>query len=64
MKENIDFDKYCTAKEFAEEMTKAGKPTTPQMVTNWKNRGLVQFEHFPSLGKDLIIRGTLNLKTG
>lgn len=58
----IDWQKWITATDLAALLTAAGKPTTPQTINNWKRRGKVDFKHFPELGKDLIRRGTINVK--
>lgn len=61
-KTTIDWTIWATATQLAKELTHSGKPTTPQAINNWKRRGLVKFERFPGLDKDLIKRGTINVK--
>ena len=58
----IDSSIWITATDFAKERTATGTPTTPQMVSNWKRRNLIEFKHFKSIGKDLVNKHSLKLK--
>ncbi len=62
METKIDTSIWVTATDFASERTAQGLPTTPQMVNNWKRRQLIEFKHFPVIGKDLVNRHSLKLK--
>lgn len=60
----IDSSIWVTATALAKERTAKNLPTTPQMVNNWKRRGLIDFKHFESIGKDLVNKHSVRVKNG
>lgn len=53
---------YVTAKRYIELLAELGYVVSPQVVTNWKRRGLIEIKNFPEFDKDLIKLGSNKTK--